>query len=59
MVYTNVMLHEEKLDLPLSNETLKAKCYPQKIVIMTYDFGRIESYQISLGMNILTIYTKV
>ena len=59
MVYTNVMLHEEKLDLPLSNQTLKAKCYPQKIVIMTYDFGRIESYQISLGMNILTIYTKV
>ena len=43
MVYNNVMLHEEKLDLPLSNETLKAKCYPQKIVIMTYDFGRIVS----------------
>ena len=59
MVYNNVMLHEEKLDLPLSNETLKAKCYPQKIVIMTYDFGRIELYQISLDMNIFMTYTEV
>ena len=38
------MLHEEKLDLPLSKETLKAKWYPQKIVIITYDFGQIEYF---------------
>ena len=44
MLYNTVMLQEEKLDLPLSKETLKAKWYPQKIVIISYDFGRIENF---------------
>ena len=44
MVYDKGMLYEEKLDLPLSKETLKAKWYPQKIVIITYDFGQIEYF---------------